>query len=93
MLQPQMQCQSCCPGPCVCILKECAVQSAAGPWTDYADEQEAGPLMAAGRMRDGRLARRAKRREAFRERQQPMLDERRARKDMVRRLSDTTPQV
>ncbi len=56
----------------------------AGSWGNYADRDEAAPLIATGRTREGRVARRARRREALREKRHEHIAERLARKQMVR---------
>lgn len=53
-------------------------------WDSYAeDEDTVGKMMANGRVREGRLARRARRRESLKDKRQGYLDERAARKMLV----------
>jgi hypothetical protein len=58
-----------------------------GQWGNYASQVEgegdAGRIMAAGRSSEGRLARRARRREVIRQRREKQLEERKKLKNMV----------
>lgn len=55
-----------------------------GNWGNYADRDEVAPLIATGRTREGRVARRARRREALRGKREEFIAEKLARKQMVR---------
>ncbi|GLC36573.1 hypothetical protein PLESTM_000461600 [Pleodorina starrii] len=55
-----------------------------GAWGNYADRDEAGPIISTGRTREGRVARRARRREALKEKRMEFVSEKLARKKMVR---------
>ncbi|KAG2497051.1 hypothetical protein HYH03_005050 [Edaphochlamys debaryana] len=55
-----------------------------GAWGNYADRDEMGPIMSTGRSREGRVARRARRREALKEKRLEALSEKLSRKKMVR---------
>ncbi len=57
----------------------------AGNWGNYADRDEVAPLIATGRTREGRVARRARRREALRGKREEFIAEKLARKQMVRK--------
>lgn len=55
-----------------------------GRWGNYADEDTVGAVMSTGRRREGRQARRARRREVVKERREEALREKAERKAMVR---------
>ncbi|EFJ51382.1 hypothetical protein VOLCADRAFT_103426 [Volvox carteri f. nagariensis] len=55
-----------------------------GAWGNYADRDEVGPVISQGRTREGRVARRARRREALKEKRMEFVAEKLARKKMVR---------
>lgn len=58
---------------------------AAGSWGNYAEGDEVAPLISLGR-REGRAARRARRREALKDKRMSTISDKLARKNMVRRL-------
>lgn len=57
--------------------------SQTGAWGNYADRDEVGPVIATGRTGEGRVARRARRREALKEKRMESVAEKLARKKMV----------
>lgn len=66
------------------FLRFC-VLSFAGAWGNYADGEKLGPVIAAGRTREGRVARRARRREAIRAKRAAQHEQRLAQRAQVRR--------
>ncbi|KXZ46989.1 hypothetical protein GPECTOR_39g483 [Gonium pectorale] len=57
-----------------------------GSWGNYADRDEAGPIISTGRTREGRVARRARRREALKEKRVAFVEEKLARKQLLRKV-------
>lgn len=54
-----------------------------GAWGNYADRDEVGPVISTGRNREGRVARRARRRAALKEKRLGQIEEKLSRKKMV----------
>ncbi|GLI62237.1 hypothetical protein VaNZ11_004832 [Volvox africanus] len=54
-----------------------------GAWGNYADLDEMGPIISQGRTREGRVARRARRREALKEKRMEFVAKKLARKKMM----------
>lgn len=84
----------CCSGQCMCaprLLRPIKLEGGQyGTWGNYADTEALGSIMATGRTREGRVARRARRREAMKQKREQHLQEKKTMKDMVRACVSNT---
>ncbi|PNW83046.1 hypothetical protein CHLRE_06g304600v5 [Chlamydomonas reinhardtii] len=80
--------QGCCCAECMTaprLLRPAKVDGGQyGAWGNYADRDEVGPVISTGRNREGRVARRARRRAALKEKRLGQIEEKLSRKKMVR---------
>ena len=61
----------------------CPLCAPPGQWGNYADEESLGSIISSGRTREGRVARRARRRESLAEKRQVWMEEDKAKRTMV----------
>ncbi|MEW5300927.1 MAG: hypothetical protein WDW36_003818 [Sanguina aurantia] len=87
----QTRLRGCCCEACLSAPRLLRPQKTEGyysAWESYAEGEEAvGRMMASGRVQEGRLARRARRRDSLKGKRQGHLDERAAKKEMIRAAS------